>query len=46
MLAVMRDETADIRRRLEMAAAAAPYVHTKLKGRQLRIGAPSICIMP
>jgi hypothetical protein len=31
MLEVMRDETADIDRRLEMAIAAAPYMHAKLK---------------
>jgi hypothetical protein len=31
MLAVMRHETADFDRRLEMAIAAAPYMHSKLK---------------
>ena len=31
LLAVMRDETADIERRIECAVAAAPYMHAKLK---------------
>jgi hypothetical protein len=31
LLAVMRDETADIDRRMECAVAAAPYMHAKLK---------------
>jgi hypothetical protein len=31
LLAVMRDETADIERRMECAIAAAPYMHAKLK---------------
>jgi hypothetical protein len=30
MLSVMRDETADVRRRDAMAVAAAPYVHPRL----------------
>src|SRR5207244_687553 len=30
MLQVMRDETADIERRDEMARAAAPYIHARL----------------
>ena len=30
MLAVMRDPTADVKRRDAMAAAAAPYLHAKL----------------
>jgi hypothetical protein len=31
LLAVMRDETADIERHMECAVAAAPYMHAKLK---------------
>ena len=36
MLAVMRDETAETYRRLEIAAAAAPYMHDKLKAIEVR----------
>ena len=32
MLAVMRDETADPDRRIDMAIAAAPYLHSKVRG--------------
>ena len=35
LLAVMRDETADIERRMECAIAAAPYTHAKLKATEV-----------
>jgi hypothetical protein len=35
MLAVLRDETADIHRRDDMAKAAAPYVHARLAAIEL-----------
>jgi hypothetical protein len=35
MLEVMRDESADLERRLEAARAAAPYVHSRLSSVQL-----------
>jgi hypothetical protein len=31
MLSVMRDETADVRRRDDMAKAVAPYIHPRLQ---------------
>lgn len=39
MLAVMRDETAKREERLDMAKAAAPYVHAKLSSVEAKVDA-------